>query len=179
MQSAIFLDRDGVINEVLSHRVKFVNKPNEFYLLPRVGEAIKKLNDNGFPVFVVTNQGGIGLGFMTEEALKKVHDKMEEDLRKFGASINEISYCPHKPKEGCECRKPNAKMLTDLAKKHNIELSTSYMVGDREVDIIAGKSAGVQTVIVGNEQTNIADERFPSLYEAVEWILKRSELFHS
>ncbi|MFD1735500.1 D-glycero-alpha-D-manno-heptose-1,7-bisphosphate 7-phosphatase [Bacillus salitolerans] len=175
MKKAIFLDRDGVINEVLTKRVKFVNKPKDLYLLPRVGEAIKLLNDAGFLVFVVTNQGGIGLGYMTEEALQKVHHKMEKELSKAGASIQEVAYCPHKPEAGCECRKPNSKMLFDLAKRHGLDLGSSYMVGDREVDIMAGKGAGVKTIIVGKEKTELADYRFPSLYEAAVFITKRSE----
>jgi D-glycero-D-manno-heptose 1,7-bisphosphate phosphatase len=173
MKSGIFLDRDGVINEVLSKRVKFVNKPSDLYLLPRVGEAIKKLNDAGYPVFVVTNQGGVGLGFMTEKALQAIHKKLEEKLHEYGASVIEVSYCAHKPNEGCECRKPGSKMITDLAEKYDIDLHTSYMIGDRDVDILAGKAAGTKTVLVGNEVTDLADHRFANLYDAVVWITEK------
>ena len=76
MKKGIFLDRDGVINEVVSHRVKYVNKPQEFFLLDGVAEAIRQLNETGLPTFVVTNQGGIGLGFMKEPALHRIHEKM-------------------------------------------------------------------------------------------------------
>ncbi len=171
MKKGIFLDRDGVINEVLSKRVKFVNTPKDLYLLPKVGEAIKRLNDAGFPVFVVTNQGGVGLGFMTEKALQSIHKKMEADLHEYGASIVEVTYCPHKPHAGCECRKPGSKMITDLAERHDIDLETSYMVGDRDVDILAGRAAGTKTIIIGDENTNLADQRFPSLFDAVNWIV--------
>lgn len=174
MNKAVFLDRDGVINEVLTNRVKFVNKPNDFYLLDGVGEAIRKFNDIGLKVFVVTNQGGVGLGFMREAALHEVHEKMKKDLLDFGAHVDDIRYCAHKPKAGCVCRKPEPQMLKDLAQKHHINLKDSVMVGDREPDIEAGKKAGTKTVLVGSreEGRGMADAEFPNLYSAVEWIIK-------
>ncbi|GIP63837.1 D,D-heptose 1,7-bisphosphate phosphatase [Virgibacillus pantothenticus] len=163
--SGVFLDRDGVINEVLSERVKFVNQPEDFYLLPGVGEAIKQFNKLGYFVFVVTNQGGVGLGYMTEGELAKVHQKMAEELALYGAVVDAVAYCPHKPHAGCACRKPNAAMITRLAKKYNIDLTTSYMVGDRHEDMEAGKNAGTATILVGEREKNLryADMVFPDL----------------
>ncbi|MDX8360490.1 HAD family hydrolase [Cytobacillus sp. IB215316] len=176
MQKAVFLDRDGVINEVLSHRVKFVNKPSDFYLLDGVGEAIKLLNQDNFKVFVVTNQGGVGLGYMKEQQLIRVHEKMKLDLKEYGAMIDDIAYCPHKPHEGCACRKPEPEMITNLAQKYNIALKDSYMIGDRDVDIFAGKSAGTKTILVGNdEQLGLADMWFANLLLAVKWIIDEGE----
>ncbi|WP_026907935.1 D-glycero-alpha-D-manno-heptose-1,7-bisphosphate 7-phosphatase [Paucisalibacillus globulus] len=174
MEVGIFLDRDGVINEVLTRRVKFVNKPSDFYLLNGVGEAIKKLNEASYKVFVVTNQGGIGLGYMRETALESVHQKMMDDLAEFGAHIDDISYCPHKPHEGCVCRKPRPQMLLNLAEKHHIDLENSYMVGDRDPDIEAGKKAGTKTVLVGNREKTISesDLKFKDLLEFVEWLIE-------
>ena len=171
VDKAVFLDRDGVINEVLSHRVKFVNKPKDFYLLNGVGEAIKKLNNLNYKVFVVTNQGGIGLGHMKETALEDIHVKMQQDLSLFDAKIDDIAYCPHKPNEGCICRKPKPEMILNLAKKHKIDLAKSYMIGDRAPDIEAGKEAGVKTVLVGirKEQAN-ADLKFRDLLEFSSWL---------
>ncbi len=167
----MFLDRDGVINEVLSSRVKFVNKPSDFYLLDGVGEAIKLFNEEGFKVFVVTNQGGIGLGYMKETQLDKVHKKMLDELAKFGAKIDGIAYCPHKPKANCACRKPKPKMIIDLAEKHGIDLEQSFMVGDREPDIIAGKEAGTRTILVGKrEEEADADMYFPDLLSVANWL---------
>lgn len=172
MKKGVFLDRDGVINEVLSHRVKFVNKPHEFHLLDGVGDAIRQLNKKGLPVFVVTNQGGIGLGYMKETALHLIHEKMQQDLAQYGARINDIAYCPHKPKAGCRCRKPEVQMLKDLAEKHDISLPESIMVGDREPDIAAGKKAGCKTVFIGTKQENPgADVVFPNLLSAVTWMI--------
>ncbi|WYP26366.1 HAD family hydrolase [Alkalihalobacillus sp. FSL W8-0930] len=175
MNQAVFLDRDGVINEVLSHRVKFVNKPSDFHLLNGVGQAIKQLNEAGFLVFVVTNQGGIGLGYMTEERLKTIHQTMVDQLAEYGAVIHDISYCSHKPHADCPCRKPKAYMLEELAKKHQVNLGISIMVGDREPDILAGKKAGCQTVLVNaREDTSYgADAVFSDLEQATPWMIHK------
>lgn len=174
MVKGMFLDRDGVINEVLSERVKFVNKPRDFYLLEGVGEAVKIFNDMGYHVFIVTNQGGIGLGYMKENDLTAVHSKMQGDLAEFGAVIDDIAYCPHKPHANCPCRKPKPQMILDLAKKYNVDLPTSYMIGDREPDIEAGKQAGTKTVLVGgrDEQEAKANRHFPDLLSFADWLKK-------
>lgn len=171
LKRAVFLDRDGVINEVLTKRVKFVNNPKQFYFLPGAEEAIKSLNDYFDYVFVVTNQGGIGLGYMKEKQLRKVHDYMVAELKKKGATIHEVAYCPHKPKAGCECRKPNSKMILDLGEKYKIDLEQSYMVGDTDTDIQAGKKAGTKTIYIGNRDP-LADAVFPNLKEAAHWIIR-------
>lgn len=174
MRAGIFLDRDGVINEVLSDRVKFVNQPRDFYLLEGVGEAIRQFNEEGYKVFVVTNQGGIGLGYMKETALEKVHEKMKRDLSTYGATIDDIAYCPHKPHANCSCRKPKAQLILDLARKHAIDLRKSYMVGDREPDIIAGINAGTSTILVGkrDKEKGKPDKYFPDLLSFSNWLTK-------
>lgn len=171
MKRAVFLDRDGVINEVLTDRVKFVNKPEELYFLPGVPQAIKKLNAVFDYIFVVTNQGGVGLGFMKESQLINIHDHMIAELKKVGAIIHEAVYCPHKPKAGCVCRKPNSKLIVDLGQKYNIDLAHSYMVGDTDTDIIAGKKAGTKGVFLGKSDP-LADAVFPDLLCAADWIIK-------
>lgn len=164
------MDRDGVINEVLTDRVKFVNKPHELHFLPGVPEAIKKLNAYFDYIFVVTNQGGVGLGFMKESQLNEIHDHMIAELKKTGATIHDVAYCPHKPKAGCACRKPNSKLIVDLSKKYTIDLPKSYMVGDTDTDIIAGKKAGTKSVFLGKHDP-LADAVFPDLISAVDWII--------
>ncbi|MGG0657222.1 D-glycero-alpha-D-manno-heptose-1,7-bisphosphate 7-phosphatase [Rummeliibacillus pycnus] len=171
MKKAVFLDRDGVINEVLTDRVKFVNKPQDLYFLPGVPEAIKKLNAFFDHIFVVTNQGGVGLGFMKESQLNKIHEHMIAELEKEGAVIHDVAYCPHKPKAGCECRKPKPKLIVELSKKYDIDLSNSYMVGDTDTDIIAGKKAGTKGVFLGKSDP-LADAVFPDLISAVDWIIE-------
>ncbi|MFB4211580.1 D-glycero-alpha-D-manno-heptose-1,7-bisphosphate 7-phosphatase [Shouchella sp. JSM 1781072] len=173
MNRAVFLDRDGVINEVLTKRVKFVNKPDDFHLLKGVALAIKQLNEAGLFVFVVTNQGGVGLGFLKEEMLLRIHDKMINDLEEKEAKIDDVAYCVHKPKAGCLCRKPGTQMIRDLAQKHHIDLKRSVMVGDREPDIEAGRAAGCKTILVGERYQGDfgADAMVKSLQKAVPWIL--------
>lgn len=171
MNTAVFLDRDGVINEVLTERVKFVNKPKDLYFLPNVPEAIKKLNEHFDYIFVVTNQGGVGLGFMKETQLQKIHEYMIQELKKKGAIIHDVAYCPHKPKAGCECRKPGSKMIEDLALKYHVDLSQSYMVGDTDTDIQAGKKVGTKTVYLGNSDP-LADAIVSDLLSAAEWIIQ-------
>jgi D-glycero-D-manno-heptose 1,7-bisphosphate phosphatase len=170
MKKAVFLDRDGVINEVLTERVKFVNRPDQLYFLPGVAEAIRKLNREFDYVFVVTNQGGVGLGFMKESQLQLIHTHMIDKLREEGAIVEAVAYCPHKPKSGCACRKPNSKLIEDLAKHYDVDLSSSYMVGDTDTDIIAGKKAGTKTVFIGTSDP-LADAVFPDLLGAAGWIV--------
>lgn len=172
MEKAVFLDRDGVINEVLSDRVKFVNTPEDFYLLDGAAEGIRKLNEAGYKVFVATNQGGVGLGFMTEEDLHHVHSKMEKDLEELGAFIDDIAYCPDIPHAKSRCRKPSPGMMSDLAEAYDIDLTLSYMAGDREPDIQAGKSAGTKTVLIGHgkKQKVKADMHFPTLLSFAAWL---------
>ncbi|SOC05720.1 D-glycero-D-manno-heptose 1,7-bisphosphate phosphatase [Ureibacillus xyleni] len=171
MKKAVFLDRDGVINEVLTARVKFVNKKSDLYFLPGVAEAIKKLNAVFDYIFVVTNQGGVGLGFMKETQLVKIHEHMVSELKKEGAIIHDVAYCAHKPKAGCQCRKPGSKMIEDLAKKYDVDLSKSYMVGDTDTDIMAGKKAGTKCVYLGDSD-RLADAVFPNLQLAADWIIE-------
>ncbi|PWW27838.1 D-glycero-D-manno-heptose 1,7-bisphosphate phosphatase [Cytobacillus oceanisediminis] len=171
MKKAIFLDRDGVLNEVLSDRVKFVNKPEQLFLLEGAAEAVADLTKAGYEIFVVTNQGGVGLGFLKEKELKRIHERLQELVAEKGGHIKEVAYCPHKPKAGCECRKPNAGMLLDLAERYNLDLANSLMVGDHERDIEAGKKAGCKTVFIGSDPTK-ADIQAPSLFEAVGDILE-------
>ncbi|WP_078381323.1 D-glycero-alpha-D-manno-heptose-1,7-bisphosphate 7-phosphatase [Sutcliffiella halmapala] len=174
MYQGVFLDRDGVINEVLSERVKFVNKPSDFYFLPGAKEGIRILTEVGYKIFVVTNQGGVGLGFMKHSALENVHQFMVGEIKAAGGKIEEVAACIHKPNEGCICRKPGPKMLGDLAIKYQIDLASSYMVGDRDVDILAGKAAGTKTIFIGSSM-NDAYINFPSLLEAAIWLKAQKE----
>ena len=175
MKKAVFLDRDGVINEVLTNRVKFVNKPRDLYFLPRVPEAIKILNSYFDYIFVATNQGGVGLGFMTEKQLVRIHEHMVGELQKKGAVIHEVVYCAHKPKAGCECRKPGSKLIEQLGEKYDIDLAHSYMVGDTDTDVQAGKRAGTKAVFLGDSDP-LADAVFPDLYQAAQWIVEDARL---
>ncbi|ASI81025.1 D-glycero-alpha-D-manno-heptose-1,7-bisphosphate 7-phosphatase [Bacillus pacificus] len=162
----MFLDRDGVINQVLTDRVRFVNKPEDIYLLPGAADAIAIFNRQGYMVLVTSNQGGVGLGYMTQEELLEIHKHMQEKLinENAGAHIQEFAACIHRLKDGCSCRKPEAGMLLQLAQKYDIDLASSYMIGDQETDICAGKKAGTKTIRIASslEETQ-ANFKFPSL----------------
>ena len=148
-QKAIFLDRDGTINKY----VGFLGNIDDFELLEGVSEAIKMINQSGYLAFVVTNQPVIARGEVTWDELHEIHKKMETLLGMDGAYIDGIYICPHHPNKGfegerpeykmeCDCRKPKPGMLLQAAKDYNINLKESYMIGDSERDVEAGKSAG-------------------------------------
>lgn len=178
MRQAVFMDRDGVLNEVGSKRVRIVRSPDDLYLLPRAAAAVKALNDAGYLVFIVTNQGGIGLGLMNEESLLRIHFELLHRLRLEGAGVDDIAYCPHMPQDGCVCRKPRPGMIVRLAKRYDVALGRSYTVGDRNIDIAAGRAAGTTTVQIGRDRHpgrtgQRCDYRAASLWEAAQWILAR------
>ncbi|MFB5191876.1 D-glycero-alpha-D-manno-heptose-1,7-bisphosphate 7-phosphatase [Alicyclobacillus fastidiosus] len=171
MRPAVFLDRDGVIND---HR-RYVNEPADFYLFPSAPGAIASLNAAGMFVGVVTNQGGIGLGYMTEDALGEIHKKMTTELEATGARLDDIVYCPHAPKSGCRCRKPKPGMIELLVQRHDLDVLRSYMVGDRDVDMLAGRAAGCKTVFVGDgslPERVKPDVHVRDIAAAAEWILR-------
>ncbi|WP_432664102.1 HAD family hydrolase [Wukongibacter baidiensis] len=165
MNKAVFLDRDGVIND----NYKPVNRPEDLKLYPWSAESILQLNQAGYYVFVVTNQGGIEMGYFNENDLKDIHEKLISEVKKHGASIDEIDFCPHF-KTKCECRKPSPGMLKRLAKKYDINLNYSFMVGDRDVDIEAGLKSGCKTIKIGKPYKK-ADYTVDNLREAVKVIL--------
>src|SRR5690606_20229440 len=129
----VFLDRDGVINK--QEHGKYVNKPENFEFILGSPQAIKKLNDKGVMVFVVTNQGGVSKGYMTEEDFLKVDEYMVKQLKKFGAKIEETYYCTEMNSYN---RKPNPGMILGAIKEYKLEKYKKYMVGDKLTDIEAG-----------------------------------------
>lgn len=174
MNKAVFLDRDGVINEVKTDRVRFVNRSDHFYFLEGVLDATKILSEAGFLLFVVTNQGGVGLGYLSHDELDSIHHYMLDEIKKAGGSIQEVSSCTHKPLSGCACRKPEAGMILELTEKYDIDLRQSYMIGDREADIEAGRKAGCSTILVSDSLSPSfgADYIFPDLLNAAEFIVE-------
>lgn len=178
-QKAIFLDRDGTINKY----VGFLTDINEFELLDGVTEAIKMINESGYLAIVVTNQPVIARGEVSVEELQEIHNKMETLLGQAGAYIDDIFYCPHHPHKGyegerpeykieCECRKPKPGMLFAAAEKYNIDLSESWMIGDGENDIEAGKNAGCKVCAVGDVEINNVP-RYNSLLECIKAVFEQ------
>ncbi|MDR0312076.1 MAG: HAD-IIIA family hydrolase [Treponema sp.] len=161
-QKAVFLDRDGTINTFIIN--KFITRPEDFELIDGVAEAIKKINSLGYLAIVITNQPIIARGEVDFQTLSLIHNKMETELGKQGAYIDDLFYCPHHPDKGfpgelpeykieCDCRKPKPGMILQAAKKYNIDLSKSYMVGDDMRDIKAGIAAGCIPVFL-TEKSN-------------------------
>ena len=160
-QKAVFLDRDGTINKY----VGFLRKIDQFELLPGVAEAIRKINASGYLCIVATNQPVIARGEVTVPELEEIHMKMETLLGLEGAYLDGLYYCPHHPHKGyagevpelkieCSCRKPKPGMLLKAAEDFNIDLGKSWMVGDGENDILAGRNAGCRTALIcGAEET--------------------------
>lgn len=153
-KKAVFLDRDGVINENQTN--DYVKKWSEFKFLPDAVAGMKKLSDAGYQIYVITNQRGISLKLMSEHDLEEIHSKMKLELAKNGISLSGIYYCPHDLKENCLCRKPKAGMLYQAAWDHNLDLTKSFMVGDTKKDIDAGMAAGCQTFMV-NRKSGLSD----------------------
>ncbi len=134
--------------------VPYCSRPEDFELLPKVGQGIKLLNDKGFKVIVITNQSGIARGYFTAEMLDRIHQKMRDDLAAYGAHIDAIYYCPHHPNDGCNCRKPRPALIYQAAKEHDIELGESFLIGDQLQDVEAGYSAGCKTCLLSPSGTS-------------------------
>ncbi len=148
---AIFLDRDGTINE----EVGYMDSLDKFKIIPGAYDAIRLINKSGMKVVVISNQAGVARGLFTEDFVKITHEYLQNALRKRGAYIDNFYYCPHHPTEGidpyrqvCNCRKPAPGMLLQAAQDLNIDLKRSYLVGDRFNDMEAGKKIGVRGILV-------------------------------
>jgi D,D-heptose 1,7-bisphosphate phosphatase len=161
-QKCIFLDRDGTINVFND----FIKKPQDFELIEGVADAIKKINSLGYLAIVITNQPVIARGEVDFDTLDLIHMKMETDLGRHGAYIDDLFYCPHHPYKGfegerpefkinCDCRKPKPGMILQAAQKYNIDLSQSYMVGDDMRDVNAGINAGCKAVFLSNDKIEL------------------------
>jgi D-glycero-D-manno-heptose 1,7-bisphosphate phosphatase len=151
MNRAVFIDRDGTISE----EVGYINHASRFNLFPYAGPAVKHLNDNGWLAIITTNQAGVARGYFTEEMVKIVHQRMTEGLERDGAKLDAIYYCAHHPSLGdppyrldCDCRKPKPGLISRAARDFDIDLSASWMVGDRYSDIELARNAGVKSAFV-------------------------------
>ncbi len=191
LNRAVFLDRDGTLNE----EVGYVNHLDRFILLPRVGKAIRLLNQHGFKTVVITNQSGVARGYFPESLIHLVHQRMEDLLRKDGAHLDGIYYCPHHPDVGsppyrqrCRCRKPDTGLVEKAARELEIDCAKSYVIGDRGMDLEFARQIGAKAVLVltgygkgeweyfRDEWKVKPDHVASDLYEAVEWILQREEI---
>lgn len=181
-QKAIFLDRDGTINKY----VGFLKNIDDLVLLDGVSEAVKMINKSGYLVIIITNQPVIARGEVSWEELTEIHNKMETLLGNEGAYIDDIFCCPHHPDRGyagertvykkvCDCRKPKPGLILQAAKKYNIDLHESWMVGDSFSDMEADRNAGCNIAYVGTE--NVKDILVASnLLECIRKIFEKAEM---
>jgi len=149
----IFLDRDGVINE---NRDDYVKSKNEFIFLPRVFTAIRKLNQMGYQLIIITNQSAINRGIITKEQLNDIHKFMLNELEKHSCKVTKIYFCPHKPNENCFCRKPKTGLIIKAINEFGIDISESWLIGDKESDIQAANKLGLRSILV-NEKKDLLD----------------------
>jgi D-glycero-D-manno-heptose 1,7-bisphosphate phosphatase len=150
MKRAVFIDRDGTINE----EKEYLYRTDDFAFIPGAAQAIRRFNEAGFLVIVVTNQSGVARGFYTEEDVHLLHRYIATQLEPFGARVDAWFYCPHHP-DGrgsyalpCRCRKPLPGMLLEAARRFDIDLESSVMIGDKLVDVQAGAAAGCRSILV-------------------------------
>ncbi len=148
---AVFLDRDGTINE----EVGYINHPDRLAIFPFASKGVRIINKLGLKVIIVTNQSGVARGYFDESLLKRIHRQMIDTLAADGARIDGIYYCPHHPLEGkgpylteCNCRKPKTGMIDQAVKDHQIDLTKSYMIGDRFKDMRFAKIMNLKCAFV-------------------------------
>lgn len=188
--SAIFLDRDGTINE----EVGYLDRPERLRIIPAAFDAIRLINQSGMKAVVISNQSGVARGFFTQERVREINALIQNNLQQRGAFIDRFYFCPHHPTEGaalykkdCDCRKPQPGMLYQAARELEIDLARSYMIGDRYLDMETAGRAGVRGVLVltgcGRQEAKgegpdreTADNRpehiASDILEAVRWIMK-------
>ncbi|TCK02884.1 D-glycero-alpha-D-manno-heptose-1,7-bisphosphate 7-phosphatase [Phorcysia thermohydrogeniphila] len=135
---AVFLDRDNT----LIHDDGFIHEPEKVKLLPGVPEGLKLLKESGYLLIVTSNQSGIGRGYFQEDDFHAVNRKLQEFLKPYGVQIDDFFFCPHRPEDGCNCRKPRTGMVEKAAEKWNIDVSESFVIGDRDSDIQLAVNAG-------------------------------------
>lgn len=184
MNVAVFLDRDGTINEEMG----YINHTDRFVLLPGVAAAIRRINESGLKAVVVTNQSGAARGYFPRELIDEVHHKMGCLLEEEGAFLDGIYTCTHAPpgegkSGGCDCRKPAIGLMQQAAQELELDLLRSYVVGDRFRDVEMARNAGAKAVLVltgygkgeleflGSSSKVQADFVAADLEEAVDWIL--------
>ena len=178
---AVFLDRDGVLNREIGRHIV---EASHLEMVPDAGAAVARLNEAGYMTVIVTNQSAIGRGLISEFSLRDLHSQLIGEIGRAGGRIDAVYYCPHHPTEArveeygvtCECRKPAPGMLMSAASDLNLNLEASFMVGDSERDIVAGKNAGCRTILINasDDKSCGADHVANTLTGAVDWILGNS-----
>jgi len=180
-RAALFVDRDGTLVEERHH----LSDPNDLSLLPRVAESLRAVRAAGHPVVLISNQAGVGRGLFPEERVHAVMARLRRMLRAEGVELDAVRFCPHAPDAGCDCRKPGGRLLREAADDLRLSLRDSVMVGDKWIDVDAGRGVGATGVLVrtghGAEEAGLAAERggtdpvFADLPAAARWFLERAD----
>lgn len=170
---AVFLDRDGTV-DVGVPKYERVDSLDKVELLPNTIEALRELTTLDYMVFFVTNQAGLAEGLISWDAFNEINDKVLELIAPSNVKITKTYVCPHGEQDNCTCRKPKPKLLFDAAAEYDIDLSRSWMVGDRPSDVMTGVNAGTKTILVKTGVPSVVCEQatitLPSLLEAVAFI---------
>jgi heptosyltransferase-2 len=176
----IFLDRDGTLNEDPG----YLKSASDLKLLPGVGPALARLKAAGARLVVVTNQSGVGRGFMTLKDLEAIHARLEGLLEQSDAPLDAIYFCPHHPDDGCRCRKPATGMVDRAVAELHVDVRKAYLIGDHASDIQLARAAGVKSILVASGKVDqpaltmleaagaLPDRVVPSITDAAEWILE-------
>ena len=177
---AVFLDRDGVIN---ANRPDHVKSWREFQFLPQTLQALRKLAQTDLVILVATNQSAVGRGLMSDATVRDIHVRMTAAVGRAGGRLDAIYYCPHRPEDGCECRKPELGLYEQGVRDWAIDIAQSYVVGDAAVDVRAARALGAQPILVLTGRGRSEWERIkndgldlsvvPDLAGAVDWIFRR------
>lgn len=178
----IFLDRDGVINKYPGDK-NYVTSWKDFHFLPGAKQAITKLSQQGFRLFVASNQAGVGKGLFSQKTLDFITKKMLQEIEKNGGKIEGVYYCTHRREENCPCRKPRAGLISKIKKNHSINSTGALFIGDTIPDVQTAKAAGCKSILVlsGKEELNgrsawasVPDFIFENLSQAADFILKKN-----
>jgi D-glycero-D-manno-heptose 1,7-bisphosphate phosphatase len=150
---AVFLDRDGTVIEERG----YLSDPALVCLLPGAAQALRTLHAEGWKLFFISNQSGLGRGFFSPDQMNAVHHRCLEILTSEGVEITDSYLCVHSPEDGCPCRKPSPWLLEQASRDHDVDLKASWMIGDREGDILCGRNAGCCTIWLRNREFTVAD----------------------
>jgi len=177
MKKAVFLDREGTINVGVPVYER-VDSLDKVQLLPNSVEALKLLANLDYLVFIVTNQAGLAEGLITWDDFNEINNKVLNMIAPSGINILKSYVCPHGEADNCECRKPKPKLLLDAAREYDIDLASSWMVGDRPSDVMTGVNAGTKSILVKTGVPTVECDQaiatVPSLLEAVQYIAEHS-----
>jgi len=167
LSKALFLDRDGIIN--IDHG--YVSKIEDFEFTEGIFELLKLFIKEGYTLFIVTNQSGIGRGYYSQEDFNRLTDWMLDAFKKENITIESVEHCPHAPEENCSCRKPNTGMIEAIMSEQTLDLKNSWMIGDKQSDIDLAHNATINhTISIGNKKIDTSELSFPSILECYHYL---------